>query len=497
MRLSIALAIVIGVAGFANPVYAQFVDDSVTSDVADNTGVGTYALYNLNSTNDPNCSYSAIQCTGNTAVGFGALPAITTGSYNTASGVNSLDQDTTGSNNTATGAYALYANISGNDNTATGYEAILNGTGTLSTATGYQALYENNGNMNTGTGYQALYGSNSGGLANLSGGNNTATGAQALYALSTGNSNTANGYQALFDTTTGGDNTASGGLALYSNTTGNYNTASGYAALYTNAGGNYNNASGYFTLHNNSSGSQNSASGVQALVNNKSGNYNTASGTDALFSNTTGSSNVAEGYKAGYNLTTGSNNIDIGNLGAAAESATIRIGTASTHKATYIAGIYGTSVTGSTVVVSSTGQLGVTVSSERFKTSIAPMGSSSGMLRRLRPVTFHLKTDPEGALQYGLIAEEVAKVYPELVIRNESGRIDGVRYDELAPMLLNEMQNRDAAQERRIAAQAAEIRALKEQQKQLVTRAEMQDLKEQLQAAFLKLDGEGELVAKH
>jgi hypothetical protein len=216
---------------------------------------------------------------------------------------------------------------------------------------------------------------------------------------------------------------------------------------------------------------------VQALYGNKTGNYNTASGTDALFSNTTGSSNIAEGYKAGYNLTTGSNNIDIGNQGVAAETATIRIGTTSTQTATYIAGIYGTSVTGSAVVVSSTGQLGVTVSAERFKTAIAPMGSDTAKLEQLRPVSFRLKSDATGTRQYGLIAEEVAKVYPELVIRSESGRIDGVRYDELAPMLLNEVQQQqrkmaaqaavNAAQERQNAVEAAEIRALKEEVAQL------------------------------
>jgi hypothetical protein len=256
-------------------------------------------------------------------------------------------------------------------------------------------------------------------------------------------------------------------------------------------------------LHFNSSGAQNSASGVNALYENRTGNYNTASGTDALFSNTSGSSNIAEGYKAGYSLTTGSNNIDIGNSGVAAESGTIRIGTTSTHTAAYIAGIYGTSVTGSAVVVSSTGQLGVTVSSERFKTAIAPMGSATSKLQELRPVTFRLKTAPKGALQYGLIAEEVAKVYPDLVIRDERGRIDGVRYDELAPMLLNEMQKRDAAQaekngrqEKRIAAQDAEIRALKLQQKQFATQAEVQDLKQQLQAAVLRLRAADELLAQ-
>jgi hypothetical protein len=230
---------------------------------------------------------------------------------------------------------------------------------------------------------------------------------------------------------------------------------------------------------------------VQALYGNKTGNFNTASGTDALYANTTGSSNIAEGYKAGYNLTTGSNNIDIGNLGLAAEGNTIRIGTAQT--VTYIAGISGTPVTGSAVIVSSTGQLGVTVSSERYKTAIVTMGSDTAKLGQLRPVSFKLKSDATGTRQYGLIAEEVAKVYPELVIRNVSGRIDGVRYDELAPMLLNEAQQ----QQQKIAAQGAAMRDLKQQQ--FRTQQEMAELKalnQATQVALRKLQAKDEFVAQ-
>jgi hypothetical protein len=188
------------------------------------------------------------------------------------------------------------------------------------------------------------------------------------------------------------------------------------------------------------------------------------------------------GYEAGTNLTTGSNNIDIGNAGVADESFVIRIGTKGTHKAAVIAGIDSSKVTGSAVYVTTTGRLGVLASSERFKTSIAPIGDSTEKLQQLRPVSFHLKAEPKGEVQYGLIAEEVAKVYPELVIRNERGRIDGVRYDELAPMLLNEIQR-----------QAAEIRDLKEQQK---TVGEMQKQLAQMHDALLKLQVKDELVAK-
>jgi hypothetical protein len=374
------------------------------------------------------------------------------------------------------------------------YQSLLLALGALMLAgTAYAQVPSTNDtsdvNNNTGMGTLTL-----GGPAASNGGyDNTASGLGALFSNTTGGHNTASGVYALYSNITGTFNTASGSQALYNNTTGDNNTASGYEALLANTTGNYNNASGYFALHDNTTGAQNSASGVQALFGNKTGNYNTASGTDALYSNTSGTSNIAEGYKAGYSLTTGSNNIDIGNLGVAAESGTIRIGTTSTQSKTYIAGIYGTSVSGSAVVVSSTGQLGVTVSSERFKTAIAPMGSNSAKIGRLRPVTFHLKTDPKGALQYGLIAEEVAKVYPELVIRNQAGRIDGVRYDELAPMLLNEAQQ----QQRRMSAQAEKIAVQNEHS--AAQDAEIRQLKQQLtdmHAALVKLQTRDELVAQ-
>jgi len=186
------------------------------------------------------------------------------------------------------------------------------------------------------------------------------------------------------------------------------------------------------------------------MYGNTTGSNNNAQGYLALENNTTGSYNVAIGRYAGINLTTGDNNIDIGNPGVAGEGGVIRIGSATA--ATYIAGISTSAVTGAAVYVTSSGQLGVLASSERYKTAIKPMGSSTDKLQQLRPVSFHLKNAPDGALQFGLIAEEVDTVYPELVIRDDSGKIQGVRYDELAPMLLNEVQQ-----------QSAEIRDLKRQ----------------------------------
>ena len=282
--------------------------------------------------------------------------------------------------------------------------------------------------------------------------------------------NTAMGTDALLHVNldeAGCHNTASGEDALYSDTNGSYNTATGFSALYSNTTGSNNTAAGYESLTLNSTGGDNTASGYEALYSNTSGNNNTASGVGALQNNTTGSNNIAEGYWAGYNLTTGSNNIDIGNAGVTGESGVIRIGTKGIQKEAFIAGIYNHPLPGNVVVVDSYGRLGVqAVSSERFKTAIEPMGSNTARLGQLHPVSFHLKSDPKGALQYGLIAEEVAEVYPELVIRNESGRIDGVRYDELAPMLLNEVQQQQekiAAQEQHSASQDAQISQLRGQ----------------------------------
>ncbi len=237
----------------------------------------------------------------------------------------------------------------------------------------------------------------------------------------------------------------------------------GYGAMYQNTTGSNNSAQGRYALANNTTGNGNSVVGAGALKSNTTGSNNTAAGIAALVNNTSGSGNVGIGDSAGANLTTGSNNIDIGNEGDAGESGIIRIGTATTQTATYIAGIENTKLTGSAVYVTSSGQLGVLASSERYKTAIAPMdASNTEKLKQLRPVSFHLKSDPKGTVQYGLIAEEVNKVYPELVIRDEAGKIQGVRYDELAPMRLNEVQ-----------AQAGEIRELKQQQKQFATRSEV------------------------
>lgn len=300
------------------------------------------------------------------------------------------------------------------------------------TAMGTLALDElTSGQFNTAGGGGALY-------ANGTGSFNAAWGYHALYANGTGFSNVATGFEALAANTTGYRNTATGEGALTANTGGGNNTATGTNALGTSSEGNNNTASGSYALATNSTGSHNTADGTSAMYSNTNGEKNVALGELALSNNTTGSSNIAIGMNAGLRLTTGWNNIDLGSEGASGDNGKIRIGTPGTQTATFVAGINDAKVTGAAVYVTSSGQLGVLASAERYKTSIAPMGAATRKLARLRPVTFHLKTDPSGAVQYGLVAEQVAQVFPELVIRGADGRVEGVRYDELAPMLLNE-----------------------------------------------------------
>src|SRR2546430_3285596 len=324
-----------------------------------------------------------------------------------------------------------------NENSAEGDDALFSlTTGSGNTATGFDALYSNtDGNDNTATGLNALF-------SNTTGSSNTAIGVVALYSNTTGGDNTATGLNALFHNTEGGDNTATGGGALTFNTTGNQNTASGVDSLLYNTTGSYNTASGYGALSNNTTGNSNTATGFQALVYNTTGYNNTATGQYALFSNTTGSNNIALGFGAGGNLTTGSNNIDIGNAGLlAGESKRIRIGQAGIQTRTFIAGISGATVAGGVgVIVGSNGQLGTVVSSERFKDVIKPMDKASEAILALKPVTFHYKKelDPDGIPQFGLVAEEVEKVNPALVARDEQGKVCTVRYEAVNAMLLNE-----------------------------------------------------------
>jgi hypothetical protein len=406
----------------------------------------------------PGCNPTASDANDNTAGGSDAF-GFSIGSSNTAFGLATLGLNSGGNFNTAIGARALVANI-GNSNTAIGYKAL---------STGFGLQTNNAGDFNTASGFQAL-------SSNTTGFNNTASGALTLFLNSTGSHNAAHGYHALNNNTTGINNTASGALALFLNTTGSYNAAHGLQALYNNTDGINNTASGVNALFWNTSGFNNTASGVQALFNNIDGIWNTANGVLALLNNVSGSNNTAVGgkalrkalgtknigigYQAGVTLTNGNNNIFIGSQGAGDESQTIRMGTAQTR--TFIAGINVAGVSGTAVVVDANGQLGITLSSARYKQDIAPMGTQSEKLLRLQPVTFAYKDDSKGTTHYGLIAEEVAAVYPELVTQTATGEVQAVRYQELIPMLLNELQRQrqELAEVATLRKELAELRAL-------------------------------------
>jgi len=311
-------------------------------------------------------------------------------------------------------------------------------------------------------------------------GGNTAEGQSALLSLSTGTYNTAVGLFSLlsniegnFNTgvgagtllaTTGDENTATGAGALLSNTFGGFNTADGAFALFNNTTGSQNTANGEFAVFSNTTGDLNTATGSNALQENTTGSGNTANGASALFSNT-GSNNTAVGIAAGSSLTTGDNNIDIGNFGVDGESDTIRIGSEFQTR-TFIAAIRGVTTgiaDAINVVIDSNGQLGTISSSARFKKEIKPIESASESILSLKPVTFYYKSDKANTPQFGLIAEEVAAVNPDLVVRDKNGDIYTVRYEAVNAMLLNEFlkeHRKNEQQEATIAQQQKQIEAL-------------------------------------
>lgn len=241
------------------------------------------------------------------------------------------------------------------------------------------------------------------------------------------------------------------------------NTAYGYATLSSNTTGFNNSAFGYDALAFNTTGWDNVANGSYALHLNTTGNNNTADGNNALYNNFMGSNNIALGSYAGQNITNGSNNIAIGNSGLSTDSGVIRLGASGAQSATYIAGIHGvTASSGVEVFINSSGQLGTVTSSRRFKDDIRDMGSASAKLMKLRPVTFRYKQVAESGahpLQYDLIAEAVAKVYPDLVQYDKAGKPFTIYYHLLTPMLLNELQKAH----RQAATQQSEIALLRKE----------------------------------
>ena len=357
------------------------------------------------------------------------------GFTNNAFGEAALFWNIHASHNTAIGFFALgnndsSGNGSANENTAVGSEALaVNINGSENTAVGSFTLGNNQASGITAIGAEALSG-------NTDGTRNTAAGTAALFQNEHANDNTAVGWDALLNNDSSRNGTANGNTAVGSgallkhNVDGSDNTAVGSQTLFTNTTGGSNTATGSNALGSNTTGFRNMANGVNALYFNTTGSRNTAEGFQALFHNI-GSDNVGLGFNAGSNLTTGSGNICIGNgvLGVAGESNTTRI-----------RNIYASVASGRPVYINSDNKIGTLSSSRRYKEEITPMDKASEKLFALKPVTFRYKkeVDAERALSFGLIAEEVAEVSPQLITRDENGNPQTVRYEAINAMLLNE-----------------------------------------------------------
>jgi hypothetical protein len=309
-----------------------------------------------------------------------------------------------------------------------------------SVALGIAALRDSTGSNNTAVGHTAL-------RANTTGSRNTAVGEDALLQNATGSDNSAFGEDALVLNADGFGNSAFGANALYLNIGGWENSALGFNALRYNSSGHGNSALGHEALHSNLSGQRNEAVGRRALESSTSGSFNTAVGTRALARMESGTGNIGIGYKAGFYVEgDASENIFIGNVGEYDDSNTMRIGTFTQHR-TFIDGIRG-KITGQndaiTVRVDSEGQLGTTSSSREVKQDIREIGGLSRRLLELQPVAFryrqHVATSPETPVQFGLIAEDVAEVFPELVVYDNNNRPTSIKYHLLSSLLLNELQ---------------------------------------------------------
>ncbi len=335
---------------------------------------------------------------------------------------------------TAEGCAALNSLTTGAGNTGVGWRSLfLNTTGSFNTALGTGALVLNNGDSNT------------------------ATGAAALLLNTTGHDNTAAGVNALASNTTGPTNTAMGVGALSSNTFGGGSTAVGYQALASQTGRGGSTAIGSTALASQTDGEANTATGAAALES-TTGSGNTANGFTAL-RDSTGNDNTALGAGAGGNVTTASNVICIG----------AGVFGANVDNSCYIGNIFGsTSANGVGVLVNSNGRLGTMTSSARYKNEIKPMAKASEALFSLTPVTFRYKKeiDSAGIQQLGLIAEDVEKVNPDLIVRDKEGKPYSVRYDQVNAMLLNEFLKEHKAfveEQRKVQEQGASIARLEQQ----------------------------------
>ncbi len=317
-------------------------------------------------------------------------------------------------------------------------------------------------------------------------GSNTAEGQDALFSLTNGGFNTAIGAHALYGDTTGSSNTAVGAFVLHVNSSGNGNVAIGQGALGSNTGSG-NVAVGFSALVNNqNAGDSSQAFGLGALFHQTTGLYNNGFGAGTLYSNVSGANNTAIGHRAGFHIT-GKGNVDIGSdvTGVAGENNTTRIRNIGTTAFN----------TGRSVQVDATGKLGYVVSARRYKDEIKPMDKASEALFALKPVTFRYKgdIDPAHVKMFGLIAEDVAEVNPDLVVRNAKGEVDTIRFDSINAMLLNELlkeQRKLQGMEVIVAQQKKDFEAIIAQRKKQIQSltANLKEQAEQIQKVRARLE---------
>lgn len=497
---------------------------------SNNTATGQGALYsNVTGSDNTASGYGTLAFNlggANTATGSKALYANTTGGYNTASGFLCLTSNIDGGFNTSIGASSMQRNTKGSGNVAIGHEALnSNTTGSDNVAVGSGALinqsFSNGGGnwvtANVAIGKDALFFNDPASAS--TGVNNTALGYNAARSNSTGHENVALGSTALLNNTTGSSNTVIGYAAMFGNSFGSQNVAIGQGALYNNNGSD-NAATGYGALSNNSSGANNTATGVEALsgnttgsgnvaiganslsantvaggntsigalsmASNISGTFNTAVGYQSLNINVSGSGNTALGFQAGplAGATNVSNTTCVGNGAAATADNQLVLGNAAVTQFYCYGAFVGTTALAPNLTVLNTGQIVRSTSSRRYKKDIVPLSINTSDIYKLRPVSYGSYTDNNR--HFGLIAEEVADIIPELAYYTKEKDVvpgshseklipDAVQYPLLSVLLLNEMQKHEQAIEqlketvntmaKLVAGQQAEIRLLKEQLK--------------------------------
>ncbi len=362
--------------------------------------------------------------------------------------------------NTFLGVTAGTLAVTGLNNTGLGYQSLNSiGIGHENTATGSGSLQNalDIAQNNCAYGYQALN-------ATTQGVNNCAFGYQSLMSLGNADDNCAMGYQTMLNCTGAGSNVAIG-RSVWDTGIGvsNYNVLLGHQVARSITSGQKNISLGYRSLAANDVGSNSIAIGELALASTTadgniaigqfssqqmtSGSQNISIGNASLSTGTlTGTNNIALGGNTGNSYTGAeSGNILLGSsvTGTVGESNTTRIGVQGTQTKCVIAGIRGVTTGNANaiaVLVDSAGQLGTVSSSRRYKENIDDMDDASDALYKLRPVVFNYKADETKRMQYGLIAEEVEEAMPRMVVYNEDGLPETVKYHDLPVLLLNEIQ---------------------------------------------------------